>query len=166
MLSFLFWNLMGEQRPARDETLRAHLGRIANALDVDVFLFAEPFCQAGELARLLSKGHHGRYREFPSVTGRIQIFSRLPRATLINHFDSEDGRMTIRRVQLRDRDILLIVMHFHSLLYRSPAEQSLKATVIREEIVTAEETVGHHRTVLIGDLNMNPYDHGITGRKR
>ena len=37
---------------------------------------------------------------------------------------------------------------------------------IAERVDAAESNIGHQRTVLFGDLNMNPYEPGITGGLR
>ncbi len=60
-------------------------------------------------------------------------------------------------------EILLAVLHFQSQLAWTPDEQALQATVTQREISETEDAVGHQRTVLVGDLNMNPFDLGVTG---
>lgn len=163
MLSFLFWNLMGGYRPERHASLRARLARLADTLDVDLFLFAEPIGSASEMEVVLSQGRGGSYRDAPSLNARIQVLSRLSPTSLVNQYDSIDGRLTIRRLLLPVGEILLAILHFQSQLHWTPDEQALQATVIRDEITRTEELVGHRRTLLVGDLNMNPFDAGLVG---
>ncbi len=163
MLSFLFWNLMGEHRPGRHDSLCAHLGRLAANYDVDLFLFVEPAFPAAELAMWLSRSGGGSYQDAPSATDRIQILSRLPRSVLINQFDSVDERMTMRRILLAEDEMLLAVMHFHSQRDWTPAAQAQQATTSAADIRAMEDEAGHRRTVLVGDLNMNPFEHGLVG---
>lgn len=163
MLSFLFWNLMGENRPERHETLRAHLNRIARLFDVDLFIFAEPFCNGADLAASVNNDVSRAYRDEPSIGQSlgVQILTRLRAGGLTEVFDSEDGRMTIRRLRADGKDMLLAVAHFPSQLHRSPDDLARYARLCAERIARAESDVGHQRTLMVGDLNLDPFDHGL-----
>ncbi len=163
MISFLFWNLGGTHRPARLASLRGHLVRMAQSLDVDLFLFVEPAFPATELEAAFFGEAGQRYNGARSTTARIQILSRLPAGVLRRRFDSPDERMTIRSLTTTQGDVLLAVLHLHSQLHRTREEQGLEATVIRDEITWTENLVGHQRTLLVGDFNLNPFDVGIVG---
>ncbi len=152
---------MGGQRPERFQGLREMPVRMVQTYDVDLLLLVEPFCDGSELAATLSRGGPRAYHDAPSDTQRIQILSRLPQRSLIKQYDSADGRVTIRRVSLHANDFLLVVVHFPSQLHLAREEQALEATVLHRTIVSVEATVGHQRTMLVGDLNMDPYDHGL-----
>jgi endonuclease/exonuclease/phosphatase family metal-dependent hydrolase len=166
MTTFLFWNLMGNQEanwPARMAALRTHIVQMALSFGVDVFMFAESSFDPSELVAALNHAKVGRYCYPPSRNERLQIITRFKRSALVNQYDSEDGRLTIRRLTTMTTKILLAVIHFQSQMNWTPTDQAFQATVVRENILQTEETVGHQRTILAGDLNMNPFDPGLVG---
>jgi hypothetical protein len=59
--------------------------------------------------------------------------------------------------------ILLAIAHFISKNNSSPGEQAMLAVELAKEIIRVEDTIGHERTLLVGDLNMNPFEEGVTG---
>jgi hypothetical protein len=59
--------------------------------------------------------------------------------------------------------ILLVAIHYPSKLFTSNEDQSLLMPRIMEQINEAERQHGHMRTVLVGDLNMNPFEAGVCG---
>ncbi len=60
-------------------------------------------------------------------------------------------------------EILLAAVHFPSKHDWSEDSQSLECTMLAEDIRRVEESAGHQQTVLVGDLNMNPFETGIVG---
>jgi endonuclease/exonuclease/phosphatase (EEP) superfamily protein YafD len=168
MVSFLFWNLMGNQSAtwaARSPALRNHIARIAAWHEVDVLLLAESGFDPADLVDALNEGKPGAYCFPASNSRRIQLLTRLPGSTVADQFnDSSDGRLTIRRLTTpANTELLLAGLHFQSRLAWGPDEQALQATVLQRDISATEDDVGHQRTVLVGDLNMNPFDLGVVG---
>jgi endonuclease/exonuclease/phosphatase (EEP) superfamily protein YafD len=167
MISFLFWNLKGHDGAtweARAPALRRHLARMLTSLGVDVLVLAESaFSPDGLLAALAELGAAGFC--YPvSNSRRIQIYTRFPTETVKDAFnDSSDGRLTVRRfTPSPDTDLLLAALHFQSKQYWTGEAQALQAVVLREDIVAVEESVGHQRTILVGDFNMNPFEPGVS----
>lgn len=166
MITVVFWNLMGaaeENRDERCDRLRGHIAQLAEQHDVDLFVFAEPALAADDVANTLSQLQQGTYSEAVSECNRLQIITRFAPERVINQYDAVDGRLTIRRVKADTTEILLAAMHLHSKLYWTDTDQALQMTVVRDELVEVEETVGHQRTILVGDLNMNPFEPGVAG---
>jgi hypothetical protein len=60
-------------------------------------------------------------------------------------------------------DILLVSAHLPSKLHFSDDSQILEAVALSRAIRDVEKRIGHSRTVLTGDLNMNPFEVGIVG---
>ena len=58
-------------------------------------------------------------------------------------------------------DLILGVAHLPSKLYRNSEEQALLSTRFRTTIQGIEEQLGHSRTVLLGDFNMDPFEIGM-----
>jgi len=53
--------------------------------------------------------------------------------------------------------------HFPSKLWKDTDDQNQGATRIARYIREAEEKVGHERTVVMGDFNMDPFEPGVVG---
>ena len=77
MLSFLFWNLNGNNPVDRTGAMRVRLGRLAETYDVDVFVFVEPAFGAAKVVDLLNAAKVGRYSHSKSECRKVQIFHRL-----------------------------------------------------------------------------------------
>jgi hypothetical protein len=168
MLSILFWNLMGNQVAtwtARSPALRTHLTRITSSFGIDVLLLAESDFDPSEVLDVLNRDEPGAFCHPSSDSRRTQLFTRLDASSVVDQFnDVADGRLTIRRLTTRgNEEILLAVLHFQSQLAWTPEEQALQATVVQQDISETEDVVGHQRTILVGDLNMNPFDLGVVG---
>jgi hypothetical protein len=74
----------------------------------------------------------------------------------------ETNRLTVRHLNLPGvTDILLAVTHFPSKLHWSDTSQMMECVELSNSIRVAESQVGHSRTVLVGDLNMNPFEGGV-----
>ncbi len=58
-------------------------------------------------------------------------------------------------------DILLAVGHFPSKTYQSDISQAFECSELSREIRQTEQEIGHSRTIMVGDFNMNPFEDGI-----
>jgi hypothetical protein len=61
--------------------------------------------------------------------------------------------------------MLLCVVHFPSKLRQAPVDQTIFAVNFSDTLARAEESVKHSRTLLVGDLNMNPYEDGLVATR-
>jgi hypothetical protein len=166
MISFLFWNLRGNQTDTWAERavhLRRRIGRMAANFGADVFLFAESGFEPGDVIAALTQSQPGAWTLPENPNHRIQIITKLAPKSIVSQYDSIDGRLTIRRCRFGSTDILLAALHFQSQLNWTEKDQAMEATVLYHDIVRAENKVKHQRTVLVGDLNMNPFDPGMVG---
>lgn len=168
MLSILFWNLRGNETATWDKRgpdLRTRLARLTKALNIDVLLLAESGFDPADIVDALNIGSDEAFCFPASNSHRIQLFTRLPAPAIIDQFnDSSDGRLTIRNLTPSSgHPILLAVLHFQSQMHWTRDEQALQTTVVQQDVGQTEDLVGHQRTVLIGDLNMNPFDLGLIG---
>jgi exonuclease III len=151
-LSFLFWNL---NQPREDI-----LASLAKQHHVDVLMLAECPTIPGKILMALNHAS-AQYFFVPSKCPRIMIFTRFPEYHL--QPEAEGRHYAIRRLILPNRvTILLCVVHFPSKLRSGSAEQTAFASEFSKQILApAEQHVGHSRTILVGDLNMNPYEDGV-----
>ncbi len=161
MLSFLFWNLNGNAPADRSEAVRLRLSSLVKNFDVDVFVFAESRFVPNDLAEFLSSVNNGRYWHSKSESDRIQIFTRLEAMQMTPQFDSADGRLTIRRLIVPPLEILLAAVHLKSQMYQSEDAASHEAAAAQNEIAIVEESLNNYHTLLVGDMNMNPFGTGM-----
>ena len=154
MLTFLFWNL--NKKP-----LHALVAELADSHEVDILVLAEcAIVSPIMLNELNSRQSFGFSLTF-SASDRIVIYTRFPSHWLTPITD-EDG-LSIRHLihPILDQELLIIAAHLSSRLHRSGEELNQLATRLGPLIEEAEESVGHSRTVLVGDLNMSPFDTGV-----
>lgn len=167
MTSFVFWNLMGnrdEGRAARMAGLRGHLGGLAASCGVDVLILVESPFTHQEVLDALNGAGAGVYHWPPSRSRRVHVYTRLPAGSIADQYDSSDGRLTIRCLTTaQGAALLLAAVHLPSRLHRtSEAQGHYTVSNVAPSLRDTEDDVGHQRTVLVGDLNMDPYDRGLT----
>jgi hypothetical protein len=144
MPNLAFWNLNGKVDAVT-------VAALAFEWDVDILILAENGIHNSKLATALNSGRNRFY--FPDMgnSDRLTIFTRFtvtPASLIRDTFGT-----SIRHYQLPLGDSFLVVaVHLPSKLYMKTEDQILEATRIARYVREAEETVGHSRTVLIGDL--------------
>ncbi len=90
----------------------------------------------------------------------VKIYSRF----LPSFFElvSDVGQISFHNILLPvKKPLLLGAVHFGSKMYLSENDQALRCTILAQQIREAETRVGHSRTLLIGDFNMNPFEVGM-----
>jgi hypothetical protein len=91
---------------------------------------------------------------------KLELFTRFSNEHVLPLEAGND--FLIHRVVLPDRlEILLCLVHFPSKLRQQPIDQTMYAVEFCDVLTRAEEVVEHTRTLLVGDLNMNPYEDGV-----
>ena len=153
MTSFLFWNLNGKP-------LESLVANLARRHEVDVIMLAE--CETAP-ARLLRELNRLRteYHYVPQIgCSRIQLFTRFPGESVPPVW--EEDRLSLRHLKLPGlTDILLAVVHFPGKLHFKTESQAFECAELARVIRDQETRLGHSRTVLVGDLNMNPFESGM-----
>lgn len=152
---FLFWNL--NRKPI------AHVAAaIASEQGSDIVVLAE----SGERAALL--------REFnrdliPTGRGFHLTESNCPAVTILTQFSAdlmmpvrESPHISIRRLNLPAREeLLLCAAHLPSKLRSGDDDQFARCFELARQIIEVENHIGHRRSVLLGDFNMNPFESGM-----
>jgi len=154
MGNVLFWNAKKQQ----DSDL---LSQMALEFDVKLLLIAELGISPAKVLLSLNKSGT-RFRFHPSVDGieQVAVFSVFPRRCIKQRRDFR--RLRILHIQpVWGFDFLLAVAHLHSKLYLTDDDQSQLYTEYSKVIHEEEDRVGHTRTVLVGDLNMSPFEKGM-----
>ncbi len=131
---------------------------------VDIVILAESMINPVDLLSKLND-RSTEYHFSPQVGClKIQLFSRFEAKFIEPIF--EYGRMTVRRLNLPGlTEILICMVHMPSKRDWSAESQADECNRIAEQIRGLETEVGHSRTLLVGDFNMNPFDHGIVSAR-
>jgi hypothetical protein len=161
MLTFLFWNLDGKP-------LQHSLAKLAERHQVDVLILAECAIPQQELLTELNRPIPNPTRlgfrppDSDSLCERVVIYPRFPTRRFKRR--AESAYYTGRVLSLPGREsVILFAVHFGSKLYRSDASQSLALPGFSQLICDEEKRAGHTRTLIVGDLNMNPFEAGVVG---
>lgn len=157
MLTFLFWNLNGKN-------LSASLTRLARLHQVDILILAESNHPQTGVALLLEAFNSDdglpSYHHSPSNCRSIEIFTRFPQRRLVTLRD--EAHYTIRQVTVPDSlSFLLVAAHLLSPRSIRDNTRYTEAYEVARTIRTIEQQQGHVRTILVGDLNMNPFEEGM-----
>ena len=134
--------------------------RLAVNYGVDVLMLAECAASSAEMLAALN-GDETQYSDAnaASICERILVFTRFDEDFIKPIHESE--RLTVRSLKLPGaQEILLAVAHLPSKLFRNDADQDEGCGVIARQLEEVEIQAGHSRTVLVGDLNVNPFQHG------
>lgn len=155
--TFLFWNV-------RRNLITDLVAQAAIEQDVDVLILAESVLPVSDLLLRLNTNQPRKFRVPFSPSDRISFYVRYPASNFGLVFD--DDRISVRRIRPPlGQEVLVVAAHLPSKLWRSDDDQLLYACQVSEEIQKTERSVGHDRTVLVGDLNMNPFDPGMVAAR-
>jgi endonuclease/exonuclease/phosphatase family metal-dependent hydrolase len=156
MVALMFWNTNG--RDAGEA-----VGELCRAHDVDILLLAETETASARLVTQIN-GVTGRARTFwelPHLESRVRALTHFPPGMVQPAFD--DGQVKMLELRLPIGPALLIVAaHLPSKLWAGPDEQKYRVRRLRRDIEAVEGRLGHRNTVVIGDLNMNPFEDALT----
>jgi hypothetical protein len=135
---------------------------LAEAQAIDVIVLAECTVPAARMLETLNVRDRGAFHLAVGLCKAITIFTRFSGEFLRPTFES--ARISIRSLVLPARlPVLVAAVHLPSKLYWSAESQALECTELRRRIHLEEEKAGHHRTILVGDFNMNPFESGLAG---
>lgn len=157
-VSFLFWNLCKKDKPA----LLDSISRLA-ASGIDVFLFAESPDDPAILTTALNRTSQDCYNQVEGQSRRVLFFSRLKDVTWAERFvDRTGGRIAVQELTPSGGiSVLIVGAHLKSAKNLSSAGRAEWAREVAKDIRAVEMELQHRRTILVGDLNMNPFDAGL-----
>jgi endonuclease/exonuclease/phosphatase family metal-dependent hydrolase len=134
---------------------------LARQRAADVLVLAEGQIRTFDLLYALNTGGAASYRVVPLQSRFLRVFTNLP-ARVARAVGESDRSSYIKIDPLIGRGFLLAAVHLRSKLYDSDA-QLIAARLLAHEIQDFEQEAGDNRTLLVGDLNMNPFEDGIVG---
>lgn len=153
-LRFLFWNANGRSsvEPVID-VVREH--------EVDVVVLAE-WPSPRELLEGLNSDGPVRFHLPLNLSERLVFLVGAPSGSFASVHDGSG--VAIRRFAPPiGLDVTIVALHLPSKRFLSDEEQSLLSTRVARLIERVENDIGHRRTLVIGDLNMNPFEAGVAG---
>ena len=154
MPRFLFWNLEGKE-------LQHLVAQLADEHSVDLIVLSE--CETPATTMLMQlNADHVRFELCPGLCQSITFFAAFQANFLTPVLES--ARISVRRLTLPARnEILVAAAHLPSRLYFSDESMIFECTNLAKMIKDQEESSGHRRTILLGDLNVNPFETGMVG---
>ena len=160
MLTFLFWNINGKP-------LQRTIGNLVRRHNVDIVILAESPIAEEKIIREVNRGasqswQHLRRSTPDPLCHRLAIFVRFPSEYLLLKGGRHHYTLRLLRIPGKD-EIILGAIHYASKRYRSAESQSMGIPGISDAICDLERQERHSRTLLVGDLNMNPFDLGVVG---
>ncbi len=138
--------------------------QIVAAHDIDVVVLAEmhsaPFAMAATLSE--KSGRRPFHHTPPAEYEKVHVFARFDPSLVIPVYDT--GRMTVRHFVLPGRDSVVVAgVHLGSKMYLRDDQQAARCVDLSLQLAKQETKVGHTRTILVGDFNVNPFEHGVAG---
>jgi hypothetical protein len=156
MLRFLLWNLNGKP-------LENTVANLVRRHDIDVLILVECKTPVGKMLQVLNSGCKTLFRlPFSPDRGRQTVVYTRFSEKFTKPVYEEGDRLVIWRLTLPLReDILLAAAHFPSKMYQSNESQAQGCCEFANTIRQMESEHGIDRTVVVGDLNMNPFEAGM-----
>jgi hypothetical protein len=158
VISCLFWNLQGL---ARAELV----AKVCVQYEVNLLMLAECAIDPVEMLTALSNAGLSGFKYPPRPTGiesDLRLFLRHASVTMEDVEDDANDHVTVRHLFGIGADVLLAVVHLPSKRYASTETARLSiGRNLADLIRSIESRFGHKRTVLVGDLNMNPFEAGM-----
>jgi hypothetical protein len=153
MAVFLFWNTKGA-------ALYDEIGLLCREYDVDVAIFAESKLAPFTLLTALNLTGGPRYFTLVPSMGRIQLFTRYPLEWIEPRFDSRHASIRLLKHPLGG-ELLIVAVHLPSKVHQKDEDQEFHARNLADAIVEEERHIGHNRTLVLGDFNMDPFENGM-----
>lgn len=159
MVAFLFWNLADNPKTA------PCLERLAQSHQIDTLFLAECPDFVAEIAASISRGSQYPYRVSDLGLTKVRGLSRLPSSDFFPHFTNRTGDLSIWNLATGvggGDQLQIAVVHLPSKAGGATQEdQAAVATQIARDIAEYEDREDCRNTILVGDLNMNPYEPGM-----
>jgi exonuclease III len=156
MVTLMFWNTNGRHSGEA-------IGHLCQEHNVDVLLLAETETGSARLVTEINgvAGAKGTFWELPRRESRVRACTRYAPGVVRPTFD--DGH--VKMLELRPPiglPLLIVAAHLPSKLWAGEEEQKYRVRGLRQDIVRQEAHLGHQNTVVIGDLNVNPFEDALT----
>lgn len=154
MMTFLFWNIKGNP-------VQRLIGDIVEMHEVDILILSECKIDEAELIEELNRECHFVPPSSFATHAKISIYVRSCKNWLDPLRNTSDLSIWHLEEPRGNEGVLLVAAHMPS--KRNYGDEDLRgfAERSRVRIEKAELELGHKNTVVVGDLNMNPFDEGM-----
>jgi len=153
MTNFLFWNI-GRQH------LTKNVASLSHQYDVDVLILAESKLSEHSLKVALNENQEALYFPDSGNADKLQIYTRFMNSFFKPLIDYR-GIAIRHLIPPVGKDIIITSVHLPSKLYHKESDQIFFCGRLIKDIEEQEKKIGHARTIILGDLNMNPFEAGI-----
>lgn len=152
MITFLFWNI--GKKPLADR-----VRNLVAAHAADLIVLAECRTPPTTIVAALDAAGRGPFALVAGSGTDLQVYTRLPTARWRWLYTDPLEAWLAFRVQIGRRPaFLLFVAHLPSKLHAKEPDQLLTAGRLAESIRATEAQQTHDRTLVVGDLNANPFE--------
>jgi len=155
MPTLLFWNI-------HKRKLSGSAAALARDVRADIVVLTECAESIGTILKEFNSNGSPFYEPDPGFPDRLIILSRYPSGAVVPVRDAL-GISVRHYAPPIGSSFLLAAVHLPSKRYETEQGQSFLSVRIARVIREAEEHVGHSRTLVIGDFNMNPFEPGMVG---
>ena len=153
MPTIAFWNLARQNRPEM-------LAELIDRRGIEILAVAEQAFEPAELIVAYSTRTGRSLYEPRILSSRVRFYSVFPEN--LYRSVADDPHLSIKEYKPLVGDSVLIVgVHLPSKQRQTDEEQAFNAQRIAARIKEAEQLVGHDRTMVLGDFNMDPFDAGM-----
>lgn len=160
IMNLLFWNIN------KNKKCFNIIRNLMYTEDIDMLLIAEypPSMSEGELLQIINRvpaTYQYEYVNPRSEYDKVKLYTRF-QPTFIQTIADKTGLSAKQYFSpLLNNNITLITCHFPSKINKSDMNLSEYAEDVKDFIEMVEKDIGHKRTVVCGDFNMNPFDAGV-----
>lgn len=130
--------------------------------DVDLLILAENRTPTDLVLQALNPQQETYQTLRFTMCTKITVFTRFHPSFLRPTVESD--RILICRLDLPGRaEILLAMAHLPSKANADEMSQVFECQQLSESVNEAETKAGHRRTIIVGDLNVNPFERAVVG---
>jgi len=152
MPKFLFWNVAAKP-------LQHLVGELADSYEIDLLVLAECRIKPGALLQTLNRAKP-KFQFAHGYCENLMFFTRFHAGFLTPVFESP--RISIRRLRLPARtEVLIAAAHLPSRMHFTEDSLVFQCAHLGQKIEEQEQIAGHRRTVVLADLNVNPFEKGV-----
>jgi hypothetical protein len=155
MTTFLFWNLGGRR-------LEPVLRRLTTRHEVDVLILAE--CQLPKQSMLSALNADGQrtFTRIPALASRgLDLYACFDHSCFGSVLKERDNYLIRTFTPPGGIEIVLAMAHLASPGHKDARARHSRCFGFAIDILDAEKSAGNHRTVVVGDLNVNPFDDAL-----
>ncbi|GAA4464527.1 endonuclease/exonuclease/phosphatase family protein [Novipirellula rosea] len=156
-LNVLFWNVNGEI----DLSL---LAKMVDELDVSLLCLAESTIDNAELLNRISARGDRHFKNLRLMTPKLTVITRSDIAGDERYSDI-NGRLSVLGLKVAKQEFLFAAVHLQSMNNTDEKDRFTEACIVADQIRAVEEEHSNNRTILCGDLNMNPFSDGVVAAK-